>query len=37
MNQMVFEGQLPHKIVNLLFESVMVNNKSTIFVGELTF
>ena len=31
---MVFESQLPHKLVNLLIESVMVNNKSTIFWGS---
>ena len=29
----VLESQLPHKIVNLLFELVIVNNKLTILLG----
>jgi len=33
---LVLESQPPHKIVNLIFKLVIVNNKLTI-VGELTF
>ena len=31
------ESQLPHKMVNLISQPVMVNNKLTILWGELTF
>ena len=34
---MVLESQLPRKTVNLLFELVMVNSKSTFLGVELTF
>ena len=31
------KGQLPHETVNLIFELVLVNNKLTMFWGELIF
>ena len=32
---MVLKSQLPHKTVDLIFSSVMVNNKLTVFVFKL--
>ena len=32
--QLVLESQLPHKTVNLIFSSVIVNNKLTILWGS---
>ena len=37
INQMVLESQLPHKIVNSLFHSIIVNNELTILWGGVTF
>ena len=34
---LVLESQLPHKIVNLISQLVIVNNKLDYFEGELTF
>ena len=36
-DQIVLVSQPSHKIVNFLYSKLVVNNKSTIFVGELTF
>ena len=34
INLWILEGQLPHKIVNLIFESVIANNVLTILWGS---
>ena len=37
VNEMVLELQLPHKTVNFMCLLSIVNNKSTILWGEVTF
>ena len=33
INEMVSEGQLPHKIFNLLYSKLIIDNKSTMLGG----